>query len=126
MIINQKHTSKGMYEVNRVKVRGSLDKPYYVKQAVILFLVCYALLGVTMAVQHLTIYTDVVNQTYTINGSDDAIIHEDEPSDSACYTSIQEPSQLTRLLIGMTILSFVEMVEQFIGRYGVITKLRNN
>ena len=54
------------------------------------------------------------------------MIHEDEPSDSAGYTPIQESSQLTRLLIGMTILSFVEMVEQFIGRYGVITKLRNN
>lgn len=79
-----------------------------------------------MAVQQPSIYTDVVNQTYTINVSDDAMIHEDEPSDSAGYTPIQESSQLTRLLIGMTILSFVEMVEQFIGRYEVITKLRNN
>lgn len=54
------------------------------------------------------------------------MIHEDEPSDSAGYTSIQEPSQLTRLLNEMTILSFVEMVNQLIGRYEVITKLRNN
>ena len=80
----------------------------------------------TMAVQHLTIYTEVVNQTYSINDSDDAMIHEDEPSDSAGYTPIQESSQLARLLIGMTLLSFVAMVNQFIGRYEVITKLRNN
>lgn len=112
--------------MNRVKVSGSLDKPYYVKQAVILFLVCYTLLGVTMAVQQPSIYTDDVNQTYIINDSDDAMIHGDEPSDSAGYTPIQEPSQLTRTLIGMTLVSFVAMVNQFIGRYEVITKLRNN
>ena len=123
MIINQTHTSKGMYEMNRVKVSGSLTKPYYVTHAVIL---SYILLGLTMAVQHPSIYTDDVNQTYIINDSDDAMIHEDEPSDSAGYTSIQEPSQLTRTLIGMTLVSFVAMVKQFIGRYEVITKLRNN
>lgn len=115
-----------MYWVNRVKVSGSIDKPYYVTQAVILFLVCYTLLGVTMAVQHPSIYTDDVNQTYIINDSDDAMIHEDEPSDSAGYTPIHESSQLTHLLIGMTIVSFVAMVKQFIVRYEVITKLRNN
>lgn len=115
-----------MYGVNRVKVSGSLTKSYYVTQAVILFLVSYTLLGVTMSVQHPTIYTDVVNQTYIINDSDDSMIHEDEPSDSAGYTPIHESSQLTHLLIGMTIVSFVAMVKQFIVRYEVITKLRNN
>lgn len=54
------------------------------------------------------------------------MIHEDEPSDLAGYTPIQESSQLASILIGMTLLSFVEMVKQIIGRYEVITKLRNN
>lgn len=115
-----------MYEMNRVKVRGGLTKPYYVTQAVIVFLLSYTLLGLTMAVQQPSIYTDAINQTYIINDSDDAMIHGDEPSDSAGYTPIQEPSQLTHLLIGMTLVSFVAMVKQFIGRYEVITKLRNN
>lgn len=61
-----------------------------------------------MAVQQPNRYTDAVKPTL--------LVHEEEPSDLAGYTPIQESRTLSDLFSGITILSFLAMVNQFIDR----------